>query len=267
MPKGSPGKGAKAIGRRDPVKPCKAPRLAGRHDPFDPRIPLPERVEIARRAVGSVLKTLVEKVPSIPHSFYWAGTAALSYEETEHWVSMDIDLHSLEPFANVEPVARRILAIPGVFKARPADFKSGLFFARTRTESGDVTIDVLSSYEKPGNLIHSRLVPVLLRQTLGSYIRNKVQCIEERGEQKDWLHLALIGSRSADLEEEILSLIRRKCDPLILCERLNDVENQDPSVETPGITDSEIAVLRLFFNKVRSAISSNKTILKIKGVE
>lgn len=181
-------------------------------------------VSRTRGILQRVLKTLCRDVPSLRKRFYWTGTGAVSYEDTGHWVSLDIDLSSTALHANIAGTIRELRRLKYVKPGPVQD--EGFFHGVIHTGDDAVHLDLKSSNESVPSLRSSKLVPGLSYEGLQSYLRNKVRCLEERIEPKDWIHLGLL-SRDPKIKSQIRKNIHAISDPYLLLPRVNNMKATD----------------------------------------
>lgn len=172
----------------------------------------------------AALLRIATKCPRLVRRCYWAGTSAISLEETRHRESFDLDFHTLEALADTRPVLSELQsAFPGALEiVQPPDADGSGFSCVLRLPEGEsLTLQVLAGFETvpESDLVATSLVPRLRRITLARYLFDKVQCVLERVEARDLVDIGAVLKHQPSLEGVLRQAVVAQ-DPLLIAERL-----------------------------------------------
>lgn len=178
------------------------------------------REELLRDAVCRIAMSC----PRLVTQCYWAGTSAVSLEETRHRESFDLDFHSQHALVDTRPLLAELQrAFPGALEVvqGPDSFGSG-FTATLELAGGDkLTVQVFAAFDDvpDEDLVPSSIASALRRVTLHRYLADKVQCIVERIEARDLVDIHAALRTRPQLRRTLRALVSAQ-DELLMAERL-----------------------------------------------
>lgn len=179
-----------------------------------------DRNELLRGAV----RVIAERCPRLVAQCYWAGTSAISLEETAHRESFDLDFHSQHALVDTRPLLAELQrAFPSALEIvhAPDAFGSGFTGVIELPGGNKATVQVFAGFDDvpDGDLVASETAPALRRVALHRYLSDKVQCVVERIEARDLVDIQAVV-RSRPRLRDILHRAVAAQDALLLAERL-----------------------------------------------
>jgi hypothetical protein len=180
----------------------------------------PEQNKIIEKA----LYLLAERCLRLKTQCYWAGTSSIAMEELGHRISFDLDFHTRKALLDVRPILAEIQkAFPGNVEMiqTPDQFGSSFRCILVLPEGERITLEVLSNYEDvpDTDLVKSSIAPDIYRVSLSRYLADKIQCISERVEARDFVDISAVIKKYPDMKERLIDLLAAQ-DALLMTERL-----------------------------------------------
>jgi hypothetical protein len=178
----------------------------------------------AQKALQTTLRKLEKATPGFRTKWMLWGTSAIAGDVIRPQaniplVSIDLDFRSQAVSAPIQE------EISGIKKAFPkqtiheADLEFGLLRTATKDEETGllISIDLMSSDEETSleKTEPSQSFDNFPRQSLESYIRNKLACLTERLEEKDILHLFFLSQTDPQRKKIIEAGLRKLPSPTL----------------------------------------------------
>ena len=197
--------------------------LAGERTVTDREVHLRDVTDERNDLLRGAVRRIADGCPRLVATCYWAGTSAISLEETAHRESFDLDFHSQHALADTRPLLaelRRTFAGSLELVQAPDAFGSG-WSGVIELSAEKATLQVFANFDDvpDADLVASSTAPALRRVALHRYLADKVQCVVERVEARDLVDIhAVVHSHP-----RFGALLRRAIhaqDGLMLAERL-----------------------------------------------
>lgn len=158
----------------------------------------------------AAVRLLSERCPRLVRMCYWAGTSSISLEELHHRQSFDLDFHTSQQLQDIRPILAEMQKFfPDGFEviSPPDEFGSGFSGVLTLPGGERVTIEVLANYEDvpETDLVTSSIAPKFKRVSVERYLADKIQCVAERAEARDWVDFQRFMGEIGSLYQSIFN--------------------------------------------------------------